>query len=295
VSFQKSLPPKQEKFCYGEAIELVVLNHKLEELKAFIAEKGKDGVVIAFSGGVDSSTLAAISYEVLGEKVVAVIAQSPTYTSEELADAQKVAREIGIKLYTIETDELSNPAFSKNPENRCYYCKKELLNSLKKFADKLGLKAVFEGTNYSDLSDHRPGFKAVQEASNVYSPWVATKFSKEEIRQTAKNLGLSIYDKPALACLASRIPFNTKITREKLARIDKAEQAVRAITGVRTIRVRDHDGLARIEVSKAEQPVLCKVEVWDQIAVALEKLGFKFVTLDLQGYKSGSMLKTLKD
>ncbi len=269
------------------------LNRKLEAVKSFIAEKGKDGVVIAFSGGVDSSTLAAVSRQVLGEKAVAVIAQSPTYTSEELMDAKKVASEIGIKLYTINTDELSNPDFSKNPENRCYYCKKELLLSLKMFAEKLGFKAVFEGTNYSDLSDHRPGFKAVKEAQNVYSPWVETRFSKDEIRKTAQTLGLSIYDKPALACLASRIPFNTQITKEKLARIDKAEQAIRAITGVRTVRVRDHDRLARIEISTAERAIFCEVAIWDQISEELEKLGFKYVTLDLQGYRSGSMLKTL--
>jgi pyridinium-3,5-biscarboxylic acid mononucleotide sulfurtransferase len=269
------------------------LDCKLDHLKAFIADKGKNGVVIAFSGGVDSSTLATLSRQVLGEKAVAVIAQSPTYTSEELLDAQKVAQEIGIKLYTIETDELSNPDFSKNPENRCYYCKKELLRSLKVFAEKLGFKAVFEGTNFSDLSDHRPGFKAVQETSAVYSPWVTNKFTKDEIRQTAKNLGLSIHDKPALACLASRISYNTQITKEKLARIDKAEQAVRAITGVRSVRVRDHDGLARIEVSKTERAIFFDVAIWDQIAEELDKLGFKYVTLDLQGYSSGSMLKTL--
>lgn len=273
---------------------MVVLNRKLEELKAFILENGRDGVVIAFSGGVDSSTLAAISYEVLGEKAVAVTAQSPTYPSVELVDAKKVAAEIGIKLYTIETDELSNPDFSRNPENRCYYCKKELLTTMQQFATKLGFKTVFEGTNYSDLNEHRPGFKAVQETAGVYSPWVAAQFSKEEIRQTAKNLGLSVHDKPALACLASRIPFNTPITKERLARIEKAEQTVSAVTGVRTVRVRDHDGLARIEVSKDERQIFCHVEVWEQIAEELEKLGYSYVTLDLQGYRSGSMLKTLK-
>jgi uncharacterized protein len=188
------------------------LNRKLEELKHFIKEKGKDGVVIAFSGGVDSSTLAAVSHGVLGEKAVAVIAQSPTYTSEELRDAKKIAKDIGIKLYVIETDELSNENFSKNPENRCYYCKKELLESLIEFAHELGFKAVFEGTNFTDLNDHRPGFKAVQEVKSVYSPWMINKFSKDEIRQVAKTMGLSVHDKPALACLASRIPFNEKIT-----------------------------------------------------------------------------------
>lgn len=269
------------------------LDGKLESLKQFIADKGKDGVVIAFSGGVDSSTLAAISHQVLGDKAVVVTAQSATYTSEELVDAKKIAQEIGIKLYIIQTNELSNPDFNKNPENRCYYCKKELLDSLKQFAGQLGFKAVFEGTNYSDLSDHRPGFKAVQEAGNVYSPWMINRFSKQEIRQTAKQLGLSIHDKPAAACLASRIPFNHKITAEKLGRIDRAEQAVKAVTGAKQVRVRDHDGLARIEVSREERALFCSVEAWDRVAEALGKLGFKYVTLDLEGYRSGSMLKTL--
>jgi len=269
------------------------LEGKLENLKGFIAEKGKDGVVIAFSGGVDSATLAAVSHEVLGEKAVAVIAQSPTYTSEELKDAKEVAKEIGIKLYVIETDELLNPDFSRNPENRCYYCKKELLASLKSFADKLGFKAVFEGTNFSDLNDHRPGFKAVQEANGVYSPWMACRFSKEEIRSVAKSFGLSVSEKPALACLASRIPFNEKITAEKLRRVERAEQTVKQLLGVKQIRVRDHNGLARIELSKHDRQLFCSVEAFDKVAEELKKLGFKYVTLDLEGYRSGSMLKTL--
>ncbi len=270
------------------------LNGKLEELKRFIKEKGKGGVVIAFSGGVDSSTLAAVSHEVLGEKAVAVIAQSPTYTSEELKDAKKIAEDIGIKLCVIETNELTNEDFAKNPENRCYYCKTELLQSLVNFAHEMGFKAVFEGTNFTDLNDHRPGFKAVQEAESVYSPWMINKFSKDEIRQVAKTMGLSVHDKPALACLASRIPFNERITAEKLSRIDKAEQAVKAITGVKQIRVRDHNGLARIEVGKAERNLLCNVDVLDKVAEDLTKLGFKYVTFDLEGFRSGSMLKTLK-
>jgi uncharacterized protein len=274
-------------------IFMAELEGKLENLKGFIAEKGKDGLVIAFSGGVDSATLAAVSHEVLGEKAVAVIAQSPTYTSEELKDAKAVAKEIGIKLYVIETDELSNPNFSRNPENRCYYCKKELLASLKSFADKLGFKAVFEGTNFSDLNDHRPGFKAVQEANGVYSPWMTCKFSKQEIRKVAKSLGLSVSDKPALACLASRIPFNEKITAEKLRRVERAEQTMKRLLGVKQIRVRDHNGLARIELSKDERALFCSVEAFDKVAEELKKLGFKYVTLDLEGYKSGSMLKTL--
>jgi uncharacterized protein len=162
-------------------------------------------------------------------------------------------------------------------------------------ANQLGFKIIFEGTNYSDLNSHRPGFKAIQEISEVFNPWIANKFTKDEIRQLAKQLGLSIYDKPSLACLASRISFNQKITQEKLIRIDHAEQMVKAILGVKQVRVRDHDGLARIEVQKTDFFLLNKMTVWDQISFSLLKLGFKYVTLDLQGYQSGSMLKTIKD
>jgi uncharacterized protein len=270
------------------------LDQKLERLKNYIAEKGKDGLVIAFSGGVDSSTLAAISFEVLGEKAVAVTAKSSTYTSGELIDAKKIAEEIGIKLFVIETDELENTDFNSNPENRCYFCKKELLTNLIDFTHELGFKTVFEGTNFSDLNDHRPGFKAVQEAKDVYSPWMINKFTKDEIRQVAKRMGLSVHNKPALACLASRIPFNEKITSEKLIRVDRAEQAVKTLTGVKQVRVRDHNGLARIEVTKEERALFCNLNVQDKVAIELRKLGFKFVTFDLEGYQSGKMLKTLE-
>jgi pyridinium-3,5-biscarboxylic acid mononucleotide sulfurtransferase len=270
------------------------LKVKLDEMKQFITVKGKEGVAIAFSGGVDSSTLAAISHAVLGEKVVAVIAQSPTYTFEELQDAKKIAKDIGIKLYVIETNELENPDFSRNPENRCYYCKRELLQKLLAFTNDMGFQTVFEGTNFSDLNDHRPGFKAVQESENVYSPWVISKFTKSEIRQIAKTLGLNIHDKPALACLASRIAFNERITAEKLRRIAKAEKIVKALTGVKQIRVRDHNGLARIEVGKNERSLLCSTEVQDKIASKLKHLGFKYVTVDFEGYQTGSMLKTIE-
>jgi uncharacterized protein len=271
----------------------MVSQEKFALIKDYISNVGREGVVVAFSGGVDSSTLAAVSRMVLGEKVVAVIAQSPIYASEEMVVAQRVAAEIGIPLYTVQTDELSNSFFSANSVNRCYYCKKELLVRLKQLAGKLGFKVVFEGTNYSDLDGHRPGFKAVQEAFDVYSPWVVTKFSKDEIRQLAAHLGLSVYDKPALACLASRIPFNQKIVLDVLVRVDSAEKIVREISGVKQVRVRDHDGLARIEVSKAEFSLFCDFVVWDRIVAALLGLGFKYVTFDLQGYVSGSMFNAV--
>jgi len=270
------------------------LDGKYEKLRRFIEEKGKDGVIIALSGGVDSSTLAAICYDVLGERAVAVTAKSPTYPPEEMDEAQKVAREIGIKHYVVETDELSNENFIRNPENRCYYCKKELLDCLQDFAHRLGFKAIFEGTNFSDLSDHRPGFKAVKERENVFSPWAENEFTKNEIRILSQKLGLSVHDKPALACLASRIPFGEQITEERLNKVGRAEQLIKKISGVRQLRVRDHNGLARREVGREERSLLLNIEVMDKIAIELKKLGFKFVTMDLEGYRTGSMLDTIK-
>lgn len=267
------------------------LEEKYEEMRRFVEEKGRGGVVIAFSGGVDSSTLAAISHEVLAERAVAVTARSPTYTTEEVEEAKRIAEEIGIRHYVIETNELSNEDFVQNPEDRCYYCKRELLNSLQDFAKKLRFKAIFEGTNFSDLSGHRPGFKAIRERENVFSPWAETGFTKEEIRELAKKLGLSVHDKPALACLASRIPFGERITEERLSRVGRAEQIIKKISGVRQLRVRDHSGLARIEVDKGERSLLFDVETMDKINMELKLLGFKFVTMDLEGYRTGSMLE----
>ena len=270
------------------------LNEKLHKLRDFIREKGKDGVVVAFSGGVDSSTLTAVAHQVLNNKLVAVSAKSPTYTSTELDDARQIAEAIGVKLFIVETNELDNPEFTKNPENRCYFCKKELLQTLVNFAHTIGFKVVFEGTNFSDLKDHRPGFQAVKEIADVYSPWMLYGFSKDEIRLVAKQLGLGVHDKPALACLASRIPFNQEITTEKLQRVEKAEEAIKALLPITQLRVRDHNGLARIEVPKSQRELLCNGEVLDKVAEALKALGFSFVTIDLEGFRSGSMLKTLK-
>jgi uncharacterized protein len=269
------------------------LDDKYEVLKRFIEEKGKDGAVIAFSGGVDSATLAAVSHNSLSDKAVAVTAESPTYTPEELTDAKKLAREIGIKLIIVETNELSDENFSENPENRCYYCKKALLLRLRQVAEELGFKAVFEGTNFSDLTEHRPGFKAVKELEGVYSPWVEAEFTKQEIRAFAGRLGLSVQSKPPLACLASRIPFHERITAEKLKRINAAEQTVREIAGAQQVRVRDHNGLARIEIGKDERALLCSVDALDRIGDALKKMGFKYVAVDAEGYRTGSMMHTL--
>jgi len=266
------------------------LDEKYEKLRHFILEKGKDGVIIALSGGVDSSTLAAICHDVLKERAVAVTAKSPTYPSEEMNEAKRIAKEIGIKHYIVETDELSNEEFIRNPENRCYYCKKELLDCLQDLAQRLRFKAIFEGTNFSDLSGHRPGFQAIKERENVFSPWAENEFTKEEIRTLAQKLEISVHDKPSLACLASRIPFGEWVTAERLNRVGRAEQLIKKISGVRQLRVRDHNGLARIEVGRDERNLLFNVGIMDKVADELKQLGFKFVTLDLEGYRTGSML-----
>ena len=271
------------------------LDEKYESLRHFIMDKGKEGVIVAFSGGVDSSTLAYVCHKILRDKAVAVTSVSPTYPAGEVEDAKKVAKEIGIRHILIETNELSNENFIKNSENRCYYCKSELLNSLQKVADKLGFKTIFEGTNFSDLSGHRPGFRAVLERDNVYSPWVENGFTKEDIRLLAKRFGLSIHDKPPLACLASRIPFGERITAKRLNRIGRAEEIIKRICGVRQLRVRDHNGLARIEVGKDEMKLLLDIKLINQITTKLKSLGFKYVTLDLEGYRTGSMLLTLNE
>ena len=268
--------------------------NKLKRLAHIIEEKGRGGVVLAFSGGVDSSTLAALCHDLLGEKVVAATAKSPTYPDDELEDARKMAREIGIKHYVVETYELSNDDFARNPENRCYYCKKELLDRLQGMAQTLGFHAVFEGTNSSDLGGHRPGFNAVREHNNVFSPWVESGFTKDEIRVVAQKLGLSVHNKPSLACLASRIPFDERITKERLERVDIAERYVKSISGVRQVRVRDHNGLARIEVGRDERNLVLDVEIMDEIVRKLRELGFSFITLDMEGYRTGSMTATME-
>ena len=267
-------------------------SEKYEILRRFIAEKGAGGVVVAFSGGVDSSTLAAVCYDVLGDKVVAVTAESPTYLSAELEDAKRVAREIGVKHHIIKTDEFSQQDFVQNPENRCFYCKTELLSSSLSYAHEIGFTTVFEGTNFSDLGGHRPGFEAVKDEKNVFSPWVEAGFTKDEIRALAKSMGLSVHDKPSLACLASRIPFGEDITMEKLARVGSAEQFIKNAFGIRQIRVRDHDGMARVEVGKDERHLLFDVGALDAVVEELKSLGFNFVTFDMEGYRTGSMLVT---
>ncbi|HGJ66451.1 TPA: ATP-dependent sacrificial sulfur transferase LarE [bacterium] len=264
-----------------------MLEEKLNALKQII--KSLDSLVIAFSGGVDSTLLAKVAYEVLGDKAIAVTARSETYTKSELEDAIRIADEIGIKHEIIVSEELDIPEFSHNPTDRCYHCKKELLRKLKGIAESKGYKNVIEGANLDDTGDFRPGMKANAELG-VVSPLKEAKLTKAEIRELSKQFGLPTWDKPSAACLASRFPYGTEITRDKLKIVGEAEAFLKSL-GIVQLRVRHHDQIARIEV--AEKDMIILFENRDKIVTKLKELGFKYVTMDLQGYRTGSMNEVL--
>jgi uncharacterized protein len=258
-----------------------MLDEKLSRMKSAIGEC--DSAVVAFSGGVDSSVVCAVARELLGKNVVAVTAISPTYPPREIEVAKEVAKRIGIRHMIITTDELGDKNFTKNPAERCYYCKSELLRKLDRVRKKLRFERIFDGTNSDDFSDFRPGLRAVKEF-NVLSPLALAGMTKEDVRKLAARLGLPNADKPANPCLASRIPFGQKITRRKLQRIAKGEEFLRSL-GFRVVRVRDHGELARVEVGKDELNKAKKLE--GKIAAALKKLGYPRVEIDPRGYRAG--------
>jgi uncharacterized protein len=254
---------------------------KLQHLKSIIRDC--DGAVIAFSGGVDSSLVCAVAHELLGERTIAVTAISQTYPPVEVEWAKKAARHIGIKHMTIVTNELEDPNFAANPPERCYYCKSELLRKLDGIRKELGFEKIFDGTNFDDFSDYRPGIRALREFG-VRSPLAEAGLTKEEVRELAAEYGLPNADKPANPCLASRIPFGQEITLEKLKRIAKGEQFLRSL-GFRVVRVRDHGELARVEVGEEELSRARKLEV--EIVKALRGFGYPSAVLDTRGYRMG--------
>lgn len=259
------------------------LDEKLDRLKSIIS--GCESAVIAFSGGVDSSLVCAVAHEVLGDRAVAVTAVSPTYPPGEIDVARKVAERVGIRHLTIETRELHDPKFASNPVDRCYFCKGELLGKLDEVRKKLGFRKILDGTNHDDLSDFRPGSRALGEFG-VVSPLALAGLGKEEVRQLAADYGLPNADKPANPCLASRIPFGNRVTPERLERIARAEDFLRSLK-FRVVRVRDHGDLARVELGKSELERAFKLG--DEIVENLKRLGYRFVTIDLEGYRSGSL------
>lgn len=247
--------------------------------------KEREGAVIAFSGGVDSCVVAAAAREALGKRAIAVTSDSKTFPSSELECAKALACEIGIIHEIVKENELENPAFVKNPTDRCYYCRKGLIEGLKAVADRHNITCIVDGANVSDTGEHRPGMRAMREAE-VKSPLLLLGITKERVRDIAGEFGLSVKEKPAMACLASRVPYGERITEQKLQKIENAENLLRGL-GISQTRVRHHENLARIEVMPEDMPKVSENRT--KIAERFKALGFAYVTLDIEGYRSGSM------
>lgn len=270
----------------------IMLNEreKLKKLMDILREM--ESVVIGFSGGVDSTFLLKAAKDALGDKVMAITASSSTFPEREMKEAIAFAESINVKHRIIRSEELDIEGFSKNPKNRCYYCKHELFSKIKDIASAEGFKFVVDGSNLDDTGDYRPGMDAARELG-VRSPLMEAGLGKNDIRILSKEMGLPTWDKPSFACLSSRVPYGQEITQKKLNMIDAAEQYLLDL-GFRQVRVRHHGDIARIEVSPEERVKLFDVDVMDKVANRLKDIGFNYVTLDLKGYRTGSMNEVLK-
>lgn len=257
---------------------------KLESLERILT--GLESAVVAFSGGTDSSLLLAVAVKVLGKHALAVTATSETYPERELIEARALAAQLGARHREVVSEELDIPEFKHNPRNRCYYCKKELFGKLRVIAEQEGLAYVLDGTNLDDRGDHRPGRQAAEEIG-VRSPLEEARLTKDDIRELSRHLGLPTWDKPAFACLSSRFPYGTAITSERVGQVGKAEEALREL-GFRVLRVRYHDTVARLELGPEE---MCKAlgPFKNEVVEILKNAGFKYASVDLEGYRTGSM------
>ncbi len=266
------------------------LQKKRDRLVALLREM--DGVVVAFSGGVDSSFLYAVAVEALGDRALGVTAVSETYPEGERRQAAALASALGGRHRFIVSEELDLPAFSKNPPDRCYFCKKELFSKLWEAARQEGFAHVVDGTNADDRSDHRPGRRAARELG-VRSPLEEVGLTKEEIRELSRRMGLPTWDKPAMACLSSRFPYGTPITRENVARVGRAEEALRGL-GLRVLRLRHHGDVARLEVGPEEFGRVTG-DLRTEVVRIVRAAGYAYVAVDLEGYRTGSLNEILPE
>jgi uncharacterized protein len=265
------------------------LAHKEKRLRQILSRM--DSCLVAFSGGVDSAYLAVVATEELGSRALAITAQSPSYPTYQKQIALDVVERFGIRHEFIRSNELDDPNYAGNPLNRCYFCKHELYTEMGALAGRRGFRFIVDGNNLDDTGDYRPGRAAGEELS-VRSPLIEAELGKAEIRELSRLLGLPTWDQPASACLSSRIPYGSRVTKEKLTMIDRGEAVLRSL-GFRQARVRHHGDVARVEIAREEMGRALTLDMFEQLSTELKAIGFRFVAIDVDGYRTGALNETI--